>query len=121
MEMDKFQTIFHFLFLDKIESLKQFTGGQSEFTCISSTFFPFTTARRSQLYSDSDIGTYIQLLGKRGNQTKFIQLFNNQENTLTHLLRQQSQFYIAFILIAVTNDQRIRIRINGNHSMKFGF
>ncbi|CCZ69498.1 uncharacterized protein BN759_01686 [Bacteroides sp. CAG:702] len=121
MEMNQLQAILHFLFFDKIECLKQFTGSQPELAGISPTFFPFSTSRRSQLDTYTDIGTYIELLCHFGYEAKLVQLLHYQENALSHLLCQQSQFDVTLVFVSVTNNQRIGVSIDGYHGMQFGF
>ena len=121
MEMNQFQAIFHFFLFDEIERFQQFTGSQSELAGIASAFFPFSTSRRGKFDADTDVGTHVQLLGNPGNQLQFVQLLDYQENPLTHFLGQQGQFDVTLVLVSVTYNQRIRIRINSDDCMQFRF
>ena len=121
MEMYQFQTILHAFVSHEVECFEQLTGRQSELTCIAARVFPFAASRRSQLDTNTDIGFYVQLLRHLGYQLQFVQFFYHEEDAFSHLLRQQSKFNVAFILISVADNQRIGVHIDSNHCMQFRF
>ena len=104
MEMNELQAILHFLFLDEVERFEQLAGGQAELAGVASALLPLPASRRSQLDADADIGAHVQLLGYLGYQPQLVLLLYHQEDALAHLLRQQSQLDIAFILVPVADD-----------------
>ena len=121
MEMDQLQAIRQVFLFQKVERLQQLARRQAELAGISSALFPFAATGRGQLDADADIRADIQLFGHLGDQNQLVDLLDNQKNPFTHFLCQQSQLDIAFILIAVADDQRIGIRVDRNHRMEFGF
>ena len=118
MEVDESQTVFHVLLLQQIEGFQQFGTGQSELRSVATTLFPFATATAGQLDADADIRAHTQLLGLTGNDVQFVQLLYNDEDALTHLLSQQSQFDVRLVLISVTDDDRVALALYGNDSME---
>ena len=118
MEMDQLQAILHIFLFQKIERFQQLTGSQAEFAGITTAIFPFATSRRSQLDADTYIGAHIELFRHLGYQAQFVHFLHHQEDAFSHLLCQQSQFNIALILISVTDNQRIRVRVYSNHRME---
>ena len=121
MEMYQFQTILHAFVSHEVQCFEQLTGRQSELTCIAAGVFPFAASRRSQLDTNTDIGFYVQLLRHLGYQLQLVQFFYHEEDAFSHLLRQQSKFNVAFILISVADNQRIGVHIDSNHCMQFRF
>ena len=105
MEMNQFQAIFQPLAFHKVKRFEQFAGSQTELAGITTRFFPFSTAGRSQFNTNTDIGLYIQLLRHFGYQFQFIHLLYYEEDTFTHLLGKECQFDITFVFIAVANNQ----------------
>ena len=119
VEMDQLQAICQIFLFKEIKCFQQFAGRQAELAGIAPALFPFATAGRGQLDADADIRTDIQLFSHLGDQSQLIDLLDNQKDAFPHFLRQQSQFDIALILVAVADNQRIRIRIDRNHRMEF--
>ena len=88
--MNQLQTICQIFLFQKIKCFQQFAGRQAELAGIATALFPFATAGRCQFNTDADIRMDIQLLGHLGDQSQFVDLFDNQKNAFAHFLCQQS-------------------------------
>ena len=121
MEMDQLQTVLHVFFHQIIERLQQFAGRKAELAGIASGILPFATSRRSQLDTNAKIGFDPQSLRHLGYQLQLVHFFYYEENALSHLLSQQGKLYVTLVLISITDNQRIRVHIGGNHRMQLRF
>ena len=121
MEMDEAQAVAHVLLVKKIQGFQEFCTCQTEFRGVTPTLFPFSGTRRSQFDTNTDIRPDVHLLGNLGNDIQLIELLYNDEDALAHLLGEQGQFYIALILITITNDDGITLALYSNHCVQLGF
>ncbi len=56
-----------------------------------------------------------------GDGVDLVQLLDDDEDTLAHLLRQQRQFDVALVLVAIAYDQRVALALDGDDGVQFGF
>ena len=107
MEMDKFQTVHAVVTTQELQRLQQITRIQSELTGITATLFPFTGARRGQLDTNTNVRTHMEHLGRGKDGFQLLDFFNHNENTLAHLLSQQSHLDVIAVLVPVADNQTI--------------
>ena len=105
VEVNKAQAVVQTLFVEYLQSLEELHGCESELRGISSTLFPFSRPRRSQLDTDAEIGLHPQLTGRFGNELQLIELLHDNEDMLSHLLCQQGQLNVALVLVAIADDE----------------
>ena len=86
MEMNQFKTVIHTFLIESIKSLKQFTASQAELTCVAATLLPFSTSRRSQFNTYTEIRFYANLFGSFSNDIEFVKFLDDDKDALTHLL-----------------------------------
>ena len=120
VEMNQFQAVHHILLLEEVKGFEQFARCQAELAGVTTTLFPLATATRSQLDTDTNVRTHLELLGHFSDEVQFVQFLNDEEDALTHFLGQQSQLDEALVLVAVAHHERVGVGIDGNDSMQFG-
>ena len=105
--MNELQTVHAIVTTKELQCLQQIARIKSELAGITSTLFPFTGTRRSQLDTNTNVRTHIEHLGRSEDGFQLLNLFNHNENTLAHLLGQQSHLDVIAVLVSVTDDQTI--------------
>jgi hypothetical protein len=120
VEVDELQAVLHIDFLQNVQSLQQFTRIEAELAGVAAALLPFACARRGELDADADVGPYTELLRHVGDDLQFVDLLHHEEDALAHLLRQQGQLYVALVLVAVADDERVVVHVGGNDGVELG-
>ena len=118
MEMNQAQAVLHVLLLQQIQCFQQLSAGQSELRGVATALFPLATTAGCQLDADTDIGLDTQFLRLLGNDFQFVKLFDDNKDTLAHLLSQQGQLDVRLILITITDNDGIALALYGNDRMQ---
>ena len=121
VEVDEFQAVFQSAGFELVEGFEQFAGRQSELAGVAPAFLPFAASRGSQFDAYADVGAHVQFLGHFVDDVQLVELFHNQKDAFTHLLCQQGQFDVVAVLVAVADDRRGGVRVDGNDGVQLGF
>ena len=119
--MYQLQAVLHLTCFEEVECFEQFTRSQAELAGVAAALLPLAASAGSQLDADTDVGAYLQLFGHLGDEIQFVQLFYHQIDAFAHLLCQQGQFDEAFVLVTVAHYQRVRVGVDSDHGVQFGF
>ena len=117
MKVNQVQTVMQPLVIECLQRLQKFRRRKPELGSIAATVSPFAGTAGCQLDADTEVRLYVQFLCCTCNEVDFIEFLYYDEDALTHLLCQQSQFYIALVLVSVTDNERIALALYGNHCM----
>ena len=120
VEMDEAHAVVQSLVVEYAERLEQFAAGESELAGVAAALFPFARSRRGELDAYADVGLYAQFLGGFGNDVYLVEFFHHDEDTLAHLLREQSQLDVALVFISVADDERVALALHGDDGVQFG-
>ena len=107
VEVDELQAVHHLVLLQEVERREQFARVQTELAAVAAALLPLAAAAARELDAHTHIGPDTQLLGNIGYEFQFVGFLHHQEDSTPHLLRQQSQFHIALVLVAVADDERV--------------
>ena len=118
MEMNQTQTVAQSFLVQQFEGLEQLGTGESELRGVASALFPFAGPRGCQFDTDADIGFDVELLRYLGDDLQLVHLLHHDEDLLTHFLRQECQFDIALVLVAVADDDGVTLTLHGNDGME---
>ena len=119
--MYEFEAVFHLVLFENVERFEQFARIEAELADIATRIFPLAAARAGQLDADTDVGAYFQPFGNVGNEVQLVEFFDNEEDASAHFLCQEGQLNVVFVFIAVADDERVGIDVDGQHGMQFGF
>ena len=119
--MDQLEAVGHLGSFEEIESVEQFAGVEAELAAVAAALFPLAAARAGQLDADADVGANLQPFRNVGDEFQFIHLLDHEEDAASHLLGQQGQLDVVFVLVAVADDERVFVGIDGQHCVELGF
>ena len=121
VEVNELEAVGHFGSFEKIECVEQFAGVEAELAAVAAALFPLAAARAGQLDADADVGANLQPFRNVGDEFQFVHLLDHEEDAASHLLGQQRQFDVVFVLVAVADDERVLVGIDSQYSVEFGF
>ena len=121
VKVNQFEAVGHLGPFQKIEGIEQFARIQTELAAVATALFPLAATRAGQFDADTDVGANLQPFRDVGNQFQLVQFLDHEEDAAPHLLGQQGQFDVVLVLIAVADDERVLVGIDGQHRMQFGF
>ena len=75
---------------------------------------------RCELDANAEVGPHVEFFGGAGDDVEFVELLHDDEDALSHLLRQQCQLNVALIFISVADDERVALALHGDDGMQFG-
>ena len=121
--MDELEAVNHFLVLEIFHGALQLAGVKAKLAAVATALLPLAAAAARQLDANANVGANVQALGNRCDELELIKFLHNEENATSHLLRQQSELDIVFVLIAVANYERVLgnlAHIHCQNGMKLG-
>ena len=119
VEVDELHAVFHLLLLDVVQCFQQFGTVQAELAVVSAGFFPLAATGAGKLDANANVRAHTDATRQFHHQVEFVHLFDDNENLLAHLLRKERQFDKVFVLVAVADNQRIRIVHVREYRMQF--
>ena len=111
----------HSLAFEQIERFEQLAAVQSELARVAAALLPLAATGGGELDADAEIGADVELLGHAGDCLQLVEFLDDDENALSHLLRQQSQLYVALVLVAVADDDGVALALYGDDGVKLRF
>ena len=118
MEVDQLKAVGHIILPQYVEGREEVGRVKSKLTGIASALLPFATSLRCQLNADADVRAHVELTGCGNDGLKFVQLFNNQEDALTHLLGEQCKLDEIAVLVPIADDKAVQVHIGCQHCMQ---
>ena len=113
------QAVAHVLLVEQLERVEQLGARQAELAGVAAAVLPLATARGGQLYAYAEVRADVELLGHAGYGVKLVELLHDDEYALAHLLGEQGQLYVALVLVAVADDERVALALHGYHRVQF--
>ena len=120
VEVNEVQAVVQPLLVERLQRLEQLRRSESELGGIAAALGPFSRPAGCQFDADAEVRLHIQLLRCPGNEVYFVELLHHDEDALAHLLRQQSQFDVALILVTVADDERVALALYGDDCVQLG-
>ena len=81
----------------------------------------FAESAEEQAPAASGLGDLLSgLLGDLGDEIQLVKFLHDDEDTLAHLLGEQGQFDIALVLVAIADDDRITLALDGDNGVELG-
>ena len=121
MEMDEAQAVLQARFLEFLECGEHLRGRQSKLRHVTTTLRPFARTTAGEFDAYTDIGAHLHAACHLGDGVNLVELLDDDEDTLPHLLRQQRQLDVALVLVAIAYDQRVALALDGDDGVQFGF
>ncbi len=121
MEVDELQAIRHLVLFEQFQRFQEFAGIDAEFADVAPGFLPFAAAGAGELDADTDIGLHAHLFGEAGDGFQFDEFFHHEVDAAPHFLRQQRQFDVALVLVAVADNHGVVVDVDGKDGMQFRF
>ena len=121
MEVNEAEAVAESLLFEEVEGLEQFGTVESELRGVATGAFPLAHGATGELDADAEIGTNAHLLCSLRNDLQFVQLLDNEENALSHLLCEKRQLDEVLIFVAVAHNDGIGVHVGGQHGVQFGF
>ena len=112
------QRVVQVLLVENRESLEQLARRESELARVTSAVLPFARSARGEFYPYAKVRLDIELPRRLGNDFEFVEFLDDNENSLAHLLRQQSQLYIVLVLVSVADDERVALTLQRDDGMQ---
>ena len=121
VEVDEAQAVAQPQLVKHLQGHQQLGAVEPELRGIAAALAPLAAAVAGQLDADAEVGMHAQLLGCLGYDGQFGKLLDDKEDSLAHLLSQESQLDEVLVLVAVADDEAVAVHVCGNHGMQFGF
>ena len=97
--------------------MEQFGTVETELRGVAAGTFPLTHGAAGELDADAEIGTNAHLLCSLRNDLQFVQLLDDEENALSHLLCEQRQLNEVLIFVAVADNHGVGVHVGGQHGV----
>ena len=120
VEVDELEAVLHAAPLEHLGGLEELAGVEAELAGVAAALFPFAGARGGELDADAYLGPHLERAGGLEDALQLVELLGHEEHLLAHLLRQQRQFDVALILVAVADDKAVGVHVGGQHCVELG-
>ena len=120
MEMDEAETVAHTFLVEELKGIEELGTGETKLAGIATALFPFTAAAAGKFDANAQLRLDIEFLCHTGDDLKLVEFLYYDEDALAHLLCKQSQLDIALVLVAVADDERVALTLNGDDGMELG-
>jgi hypothetical protein len=120
VEVDEFDTIRQAFGGGHLDGLDELRGVETELALVAARLLPLADPERRQLDAQPDVGAHVELARQTRDEGQFVELLDDQEDPLAHLLGQQRQLDEVLVLVAVAHDQGFGVVLDGQHGVEFG-
>ena len=120
VEVNEAEAVAESLLFEEVEGLEQFGTVETELRGVAARTFPLAHGAAGELDADAEIGTNAHLLCSLRNDLQFVQLLDDKENALSHLLCEECKLDEVLIFVAVADNHGVGVHVGGQHGVQFG-
>ena len=119
VEVHQLEAILHLVGAQQLGRLHHLRGGKAELCVLAAARAPLAGAFRQEPDAHADDWLHAELLGDLDDRAQFLDLLHHHDDSLAQLAAEQRHPDVELVLVAVADDERFGIAMNGQRGEEF--